>query len=256
VRIISTEAGLQVAFMAVLPAGMTPHEADVISATLVAAPDAVFVPAVFGSSAISVMAAGEVTHTPATALVLSAIDASSGMSSPSADVAVAAVRLTLPASMELSVAAAAKLCSALCSQGSLRDAQVTSTISTDASGRAVRVVEISAQLPAVSASQRSQQAGALDSAARAALETAIPGATSQLMGATEAGIDGSVEFFGADAAAVATEGEVQVISFSASVPVPAGTTLDVAARQAYCASVQSFLVSQGERDLQWLRLSY
>jgi hypothetical protein len=76
------------------------------------------------------------------------------------------------------------------------------------------------------------------------------------MGATEAGIDGSVEFFGADAAAVATEGEVQVISFSASVPVPAGTTLDVAARQAYCASVQSFLVSQGERDLQGLRLSY
>ena len=45
-----------------------------------------------------------------------------------------------------------------------------------------------------------------------------------------------------EAAAVAMEGEVQVISFSATLPAAA----DAAARQAYCESVRSFLVAQGE----------
>ena len=112
---------------------------------------------------------------------------------------------------------------------------------TDASGRAVRVVEVSALLPTVAAGQRAQQAGVLDSAARAALEAAIRGASFQLVAPTLASIDGSEESFGT-AAAVAMEGEVQVVSFSATLPEAA----DGAARQAYCESVKSFLVAQGE----------
>ena len=161
---------------------------------------------------------------------------------------VASVRLTLPASMELSSAAAAQLSGTMQQgwsshggAGALVNAQVSAETCTDASGRAVRVVEVSALLPAVAAGQRSQQAGVLDSAARAALEAAIPGASFQLVAPTQASIDGSEESFGT-AAAVAMEGEVQVISFSATLPAAA----DGAARQAYCESVRSFLVAQGE----------